>query len=1821
MTAGASVHIPDDETRASAPALLQWLAAQSVTVCFLPTPLAELVIAEPLPPELSLRALLTGGDVLHRGLESPLPFILVNHYGPTENTVVATRGAVALETETGAPPPIGRPIDNTQTYLLDSRLQPVVSGVPGQLYIGGAGLARGYHLRPSLTAEKFIPNPFSAEPGARLYATGDLARYLSDGQLEFLGRIDQQVKVRGYRIELGEIESVLCEHSQVREATVLAWEETPGNMRLAAYFVPQRANAPAVADLNDFLKTKLPDYMVPSVFVALERMPLTPNGKVDRKALPSPSDALRDGTSSVDPHTPIEQLVAGIYSHVLGVRRVGVHDNFFELGGHSLLATQVMSRVRQSFGIEMPLSQLFMSPTVAGFAAHIEEATRDGLQTPSLPLSPILRDGELPLSFAQQRLWFLNQFEPDSPFYNIPAALRLRGQLDTVVLEQSLNEIVRRHESLRTGFKSAHGEPVQIIAPFQHFNLEFEDLSGLTEEEKKVRMRELTAQEACRSFDLLSNSLLRVRLLRLETEAHVLLLTMHHIISDGWSVRLLVRELSQLYSAFSRGEVSPLPELSLQYVDYAAWQRQQLQGPLLESELAYWREQLAAAPTVLELPTDHPRPPVQTFRGAHCSLLLSAELTQALRATCRREGVTRYMFLLAAFYALLSRYTGQRDLLVGTPVANRTRVETEGLVGLFANTLVLRARLEDKPSFAELLQRVRAAVLGAHQHQQVPFERLVEELQPERDLSRTPLFQVMFVAAEEEASGGWQLPGLELSAERVETGTSKFELTLFVTAEGEGLRLTAEYNTDLFAEQSMERLLGHYGRLLAAAVADAGQPVVQLSLLSAAEREQLLVEWNETRRGYGGELLPEMFAAQVRRTPASVALICEGRELSYAELDGRANQLAHLLCARGVGPETRVGVLMERDMELVVALLAVLKAGGAYVPLDPEYPEERIAFMLADCSARLLLTQRRVRERMEWLAGQDIAAVAVDELESEGVAADLPIALSAANLAYVIYTSGSTGRPKGVAISHHSASVLLRWSHELFTPAELAGVLFSTSVCFDLSIFELFAPLTAGGAVILAHNALELPELAARERVTLLNTVPSAMTELLRVGGVPSSVMTVNLAGEPLTRRLADGVYAQEQVKRLWNLYGPTEDTTYSTGRLIRRGAEPTIGKPLAETRAYVLDQRLEPVAVGVRGDLYLGGEGLARGYLKRPSLTAERFVPDPHSDHPGARMYRTGDVARWLASGELEYLGRMDHQVKVRGYRIELGEIEAALAGQEAVSECVCLARADEAGDVRLVAYVVAVNGAAPSAAELREWLRQQLPEYMVPSLFVTLETLPLTPNGKVDRKALPAPERELAEAEFVAARTEVEEVVCGIWAEVLGVERVGIYDNFFELGGHSLLATQALARVREALRVELPLRSLFEEPTVAGLAARVERTRRERVPEDEPVPVRLSREGGAAAEVSFAQQRLWFLDQLEPESGFYNIAGAVRLRGVLDVAALECAVAEVVRRHESLRTRFTAADGRPSQIIELSVSVPLQLVNLCELDEAEQDAKVLSLAREEAQRPFDLSQGPLLRTSLLKLDTADHVLLVTMHHIISDGWSVSVLMREVATLYEAYSKGESSPLPELSIQYADYAAWQRERLRGNVLERELAYWKQQLAGAATVLELPTDHPRPPVQTFRGATQTFQLSEELTGALKTLSRSQSVTLFTTLMAAFNVLLHRYTGQGDILVGTPIANRKHIEIEKLIGYFANTLVLRTKLADNPTFKELLQRVWDATLDASLHQDLPFERLVEELQPDRDLSRTPLFQVMFVFQNAPQAETACFRSKYRLHDFR
>ncbi|HZH31548.1 MAG TPA: amino acid adenylation domain-containing protein, partial [Pyrinomonadaceae bacterium] len=1049
-----------------------------------------------------------------------------------------------------------------------------------------------------------------------------------------------------------------------------------------------------------------------------------------------------------------------------------------------------------------------------------------GVAAPPLVRTERVEGAGTALSFAQQRLWFLDRLEPESAFYNSPLAVRLTGALDVAALTGTLDEIVRRHEVLRTTFAEVEGTPVQVVGAAEPHNLELVDLGGLAEAEREAEARRLASEEARKPFDLSTGPLLRAKLLRLAEEEHVVLLTMHHIVSDGWSLGVLVREVAVLYEAFSRGEESPLPELPIQYADYAAWQREWLQGEVLEAQVSYWKKQLEELP-VLELPTDRPRPPAQSFRGAQLSLHIPEETLRGLKELSRREGCTLFMTLLAAFQLLLSRYSGQEDIIVGTPIAGRTRAEAEGLIGFFVNTLALRTDLSGDPTFVELMKRVREVTLGAYAHQEVPFEKLVEELRPERDTSRQPLFQVMFAMQNAPTGGGGaRLAGLELTPASSGAGaTSKFDLMLTVTERGGELAASFEYATDLFDQESIERMASHLKTLLTGVVSAApGTPVWRLPLMCEEERLRVVSEWNRTQRDYDrSATLHGFFEQQAAATPDAVAVSFEGERLTYRELNEHANRLAHHLASLGVGTESRVGVLLTRRPELLVSLLAVMKAGGCYVPLDPAYPRERLSFMLEDASASVLVTAGSLRGLLP-AHGASVVNLEAWRQETTTYSADNPsCAAGPQNLAYLIYTSGSTGRPKAVAIEHRSAATLLHWAKESFTPEELSGVLASTSVCFDLSVFELFVPLSCGGKVILAENALALPGLPAASEVTLVNTVPSAMAELIRQKSVPPGVKVVNLAGEALKRSLVDGVYGASAVERVLNLYGPSEDTTYSTFTQVARdeAGEPTIGKPLANTRVYVVDAHMRPVPVGVPGELLIGGEGLARGYLGRPALTAERFVPDPFGGQEGERLYRTGDLVRFLPDGRLEFRGRLDHQVKVRGFRIELGEIEAALLKHASVREAVAVVREAKTGDKRLVAYCVAVEGSSVGVGELREHLRGRLPEYMVPTAFVALERLPLTPNGKLDRRALPEP--GTGGEEYVAPRNEIEAALAEMWVELLGVERIGVNDNFFELGGHSLLATQVVSRVREAFRVELPLVGIFQTPTVAGLAEAV--------------------------------------------------------------------------------------------------------------------------------------------------------------------------------------------------------------------------------------------------------------------------------------------------------------------------------------------------------------------------------------------------------------
>ncbi|MET0398426.1 MAG: amino acid adenylation domain-containing protein, partial [Longimicrobiaceae bacterium] len=1793
------------------------LRARRVTALFLTTALFNRITYDVPGAFSTLRHVLFGGELVdpeavRRVLETGGPERLLHVYGPTETTTYASWHRVRPEDTEATTVPIGGPLGNTRLYVLDARREPVPVGIPGELFIGGAGVARGYLGRPELTGEKFVPDAFGPEAGARLYRTGDRVRWTAAGVIEFLGRIDHQVKIRGFRIEPGEVEAALLEQEGVSEALVVVREDVPGQKRLVAYLVCGEGPGATVAGLRADLRRRLPAYMVPGAFVMLERLPLNANGKVDRRALPAPER--EEGAGYAPPRMPAEEVLAGIWAEVLGVERVGVEDSFFDLGGHSLLATQVVSRARQAFGVELPLRALFEAPTVAELVGRIEE-----LRSAGTSLAPALewvsREALLPLSFAQQRLWLVDQLEPGSAAYNMPYALRLRGRLHLGALRASLDALVRRHETLRTTFAERGGEPVQVIHLPSPVPLPVVDLGGVRGADEEAGR--LAGEEALRPFDLARGPLLRSTLLRLAGADHVLCFTLHHVVSDGWSMDVLMREVSLLYAAARRGEAPRLAELPIQYGDYAVWQRAWMNGQVLEEQLSYWKGRLSGAPPLLELPTDRPRTPGQSPRAGGHRFALSPALSQGLRALSRREGTTLFMTLLAGWQTLLGRWAGEEDVVVGSPIAGRTRQETEGLIGFFVNMLALRGKLGGDPTWSELLGRVREEALGAYAHQDLPFERLVEELGVERSLTHTPVFQATLSV--DRPGGREQRPEfgeLELEPFGAGDGRVHFDLDLAMLDGGEILAGALSFRAALFEATTAARMAAHLEVVLEAMTAEPQRRLSELSLLRGAERVQVLEDWNATEVEAPRGCIHELFAAQAFSTPASDAVRFAGEVLTYAELEVEANRIAHGLRRRGVRPEVRVAICMERGLEMMLGILGVLKAGGAYVPLDPAYPAGRIASTLRDSGAVLLLTQAPLVERFS-PSGVPVLALEILRAEVATESPEVPESgVSPENLAYVIYTSGSTGTPKGVAVPH---GAVVNYAADMAWRIGLRAddrVLQFASLGFDVVVEELFPAWLSGAAVVLSREDLSAPEtllhVVAREGVTVFELPTAYWHEWVRELAeqrwrVPESVRFVMVGGERVSaERLRD--WAEQRVP-LVHVYGLTETACTSTTLRLEAGEDGSgwsnlpVGRPTGNVRLYVLDPAGQPTPFGNPGELFIGGEGVGRGYLGRPELTGERFVPDPFSTRPGRRLYRTGDRVTWLSTGELEFLGRIDHQVKIRGFRIEPGEVEAALLEQEGVSEALVVVREDVPGQKRLVAYLVCGEGSGATAAGLRADLAGRLPAYMVPGAFVVLERLPLNANGKVDRCALPAPEREAGE-EYAPPRTPTEEVLAGIWAEVLHLERVGVEASFFELGGHSLLATQVVSRVRRSFGVELPLRALFEAPRMAELAGRIEELRSAGAEVVGPIE-RTPREGPLS--LSFAQQRLWFIDQLEPGSAVYNVPFALRLRGRFDPAVLERAVTEIVRRHETLRTVFAVVDGEPVQVIREAAPVALPLTDLRSLPAESREAEVFRLAREEAVRPFDLAAGPLLRVSAVRLDAAEWGLLFTLHHIVSDGWSIGVLIREVSALYDALAEGRESALPELAVQYADYAAWQRGWLAGEKLEAELGYWRDRLAGTPPLLELPTDYPRSQARDSRGGSVRVGLSAEVSRGLRALSRREGATAFMTLLAAWQLLLSRYAGQEDVSVGTPIAGRTRLETEPLIGFFVNTLVLRTDLSGEPTFRELLARVRETTLGAYQHQEIPFERLVEELAPERSLAHTPLFQVMFVLQNNERGE--------------
>jgi amino acid adenylation domain-containing protein len=1828
---GATLVGIDRDVLFSAPLLGQALREQGITHLYQTAALFNQHVREQVDVYASLRQLVFGAEAVGtEGVRAMLrdgkPARVLHEYGPTEATVWCTLDVVEEVEEGAATVPIGRPIPNARAYVLDPAGEPLPAGVPGELCIGGDGVVRGYLGRPALSAERFVPDPFAAEPGGRMYRTGDRARWKADGKLEFMGRLDDQVKIRGFRIEPGEVEAAMGSYPGVREARVMMREDQPGDKRLVAYVVGEVETDA----LREHLRQSLPEYMVPHAFVPVDRIPLTPNGKLDRRALPAPGSDAYAAREYEAPANETEQALAEVWAEVLRVERVGRRDNFFKLGGHSLLAIQLIGRMRRA-GLHTDVRALFTTPVLADLALALGGASTE-LEVPAnripqgsasitpqmLPLVE-LNQAEIdriaagvpggaanvqdiyPLAPLQEGFLFHHLLSEEGDPYLVSGMTEFdsRARLDRYLT--ALHAVIGRHDILRTSVAwEGLREPVQVV--WRHAPLPVAEVELDADEAD-------AAGELWRRFDprRFRMNLGRAPLLRVciaEDRANgrwLLLLQKHHVTGDHESVEVLQEEIS----AYLLGQESELPA-PLPFRNYVAQARL---GESRAEQERFFRGMLHD----VEEPTA-PYGMLDVWRDGlgvgEARLAFADDLSARLRRRARALGVSAASLCHLAWAQVLALLSGRRDVVFGTLLFGRMQggEGVDRVMGPFINTLPVRIGVGDEGVEAAV-RRTHAllAELLRHEHASLVLAQRCSGVAAPAPLF-TSLLNYRYSGArpgsEEAAKPKEGVQGIR-AQER-----TNYPVVLAVDDRGEGFSMVAQVAAPAEAERVCWLMHTALERLVEALELSPGRSVGSIDVLPEAERALVLQAWNRTEAEFPADLcIHQLFEAQAARTPEAVAVRFEDSSLTYAELNTRANQLAHHLRGHGVGSEVRVGVLMERSLEMVVSLLAVLKAGGAYVPLDPSLPAERLAYMLEDSAVPLVLVQAALRDTVPAREGVEVLAVdALAERLASEPAENLLSGAEPDSLAYVIYTSGSTGRPKGVMNQHRGVVNRLVWMQAHFGIGADDVVLQKTPFGFDVSVWEFFWPLQQGARLVVARpdghrDPAYLRDIIEREGVTTLHFVPSMLQPFVETveAGRCGSLRNVVCSGEALPAALVRRFYDRfADPVVLTNLYGPTEAAVdvscWTCAREDAANVVP-IGRPVWNTQLYVLDAALRPVPLGVPGELYIGGVQVARGYQGRAAMTAERFIPDPFSTDPGARLYRTGDRAQWRADGAIEYMGRLDFQVKVRGFRIELGEIEAVLRQHESVADAVVVARA-ETGETRLVAYVV---GEAEADA-LRVLLRQSLPEYMVPSAFVFLEALPLTPNGKLDRKALPAPELAANADRYVAPRTPVEEVLAGIWAEVLRLERVGVEESFFELGGHSLLATRVVSRVRDVFAIELPLRALFEGPTVAELAVRVEEMRRAGLPVLPPV-VPTGRTG--ALPLSFAQERLWFLDRLEPGNAIYNIRAARRLGGVLNPAALELALGEVVRRHEALRTVFTEVDGSPVQVVAPFGGFVLPVEDLSGLDETEREAAVRRRAGEEARRGFDLATGPLFRASLLRLGAEDHVLLLLMHHIVSDGWSMEVLFRELPVLYETYCESRKSPLPELPVQYADYAVWQREQLAGEVLDRQMAYWKVRLAGAPELLELPTDHPRPAVQTFRGAQERIELPLELLERLERLARSEGATLYMVMLSAFQVLLSKYAGSEDVVVGSPIAGRTRKEIEELIGFFVNTLVLRTDLSGDPAFREVLRRVRQVTLGAYEHQEVPFEKLVAELQPERSLSHSPLFQVVFTLQDRNQ----------------
>ncbi|ENL4048133.1 amino acid adenylation domain-containing protein, partial [Serratia marcescens] len=1687
---------------------------------------------------------------------------LINMYGITETTVHVTYRPLSAQDTAITTSPIGSRIPDLRLYLLGADGEPVPMGAIGELYVGGEGVARGYLNRPELTAERFLDDPFNRAPGARMYRTGDLARYLPGGDIEYLGRNDQQVKIRGFRIECGEVEAQLSTDPRVRSVAVDAIDDGDGGKRLVAWVVPapEAERATLATGLRQHLHARLPDYMVPVAYVWLEALPLTGNGKLDKRALPVPQVDAYVREAYAPPQGEAENLLAAIWRELLGVERVGRYDHFFELGGHSLMAVRLANRVQQA-GWQLPLQALFASPVLHVLAQALEVAPA---QEP-LPILPVARDGDLPLSFAQQRLWFLTQLEGMSETYHIPLALRLHGRLDRQALQHSLDALYARHESLRSRFITREDRPQVQILPANGLPLAFHDLRR-----HPAQADTLCRQAATQPFDLTQGPLVRAALIRLADEEHLFLLTCHHIVSDGWSTGILLRELGALYGALRRGDADPLPPLTLQYPDYAAWQRRYLTPERLAAQAQYWRETLIGAPALLTLPTDRPRPTVQSFSGGEVPIAIDAELTQALRQFSRQHGGTLFMTVLAAWSLVLARMAGQQELVIGTPEANRGRLETESLVGFFVSTLALRIDLRDDPDLPTLIARIRHAVLTAQENRDLPFEQVVELVNPPRHLGYTPLFQVM-LAWQDGSVRDIPLPGLQAELAGLEYSAAKFDLTLDLADTGEGISGTLNFATALFDRATAERYGVYLVQALRAMTLNSPRSVSHIDLLPLAEREHLLHGWNRTERDYPlDQTLAALFEQQVRRTPHATALVSGTESLSYAQLNARANRLAHALIARGVGPDSRVAVCAERGLNMVTALFGILKAGGAYVPLDPAYPGERLQYILQDADPVLLLADAAGRAALGEPATPQLA---LEAALPETLSAENPERRAqASHLAYVIYTSGSTGKPKGAMNEHRGVVNRLVWMQEAYGLTAADTVLQKTPFGFDVSVWEFFWPLMVGARLVMAKpEGHKDPDYLSRAieqyGVTTLHFVPSMLQSFLADGQAATrcgQVVRVMCSGEALPATLVAEFYRRLPQAELHNLYGPTEAAVDVTAWHCSREAERVsvpIGRPIANTRIYLLDERGQPVPLGAVGELYIGGVQVARGYLNRPELTAERFIADPFAR--GGRMYRTGDVARYLANGDIEYLGRNDQQVKIRGFRIECGEIEAALATHPAVREAVVDARA-VGDDKRLVAWVVPAADVAEEtlAGALRQHVSAALPDYMVPSAWVVVAALPLSPNGKLDRRALPGPQGAQSQAAYEAPQGEHETLLAAIWRELLNVERVGRHDNFFELGGHSLLAVKLMAQLRRA-GWGANVQTLFSTPTLSALAQAMSAQGEVDIPENRILPggasitpemlplatlsqpeidAVVAQVPGGVANVqdiyalSPLQEGILFHHLLAERGDPYQLSAVLRFDSRARLDAWLAAVQQVIERHDILRTAFiTQGMSSPVQVVWRKAELALSERRF---DPADGPIwRQLAASFDPLQQRQDLTRAPLLNFTVTQEEDGSWCALQQWHHLIGDHSTLAFMEQEIGEILAGRGAqlGVAQPFrnavaqARLALSEAEHESFFRDML-ADISEPVLPFGLSDVHGEGRQI----------------ACRYQALSSALNLRLRRQARRLGVSLASLCHLAWAQVLASVSGRDAVVFGTVLLGRLQggEGAERALGLFINTLPLR-----------------------------------------------------------------------------